>query len=90
MPLMMDFARALRDELGELPPAECYQVPTGSGETITCLRWAYPDLHFVAVYNQGRPTQFEKKAPLNLAVAAMGPIQYHPAPVSPESKKISC
>lgn len=43
----------------------CYVVPTGSGECIICLKLAYPQKEFVAVYNLGKPTKFEPNAPLN-------------------------
>jgi len=38
VPLMCDIAKAFRAHLGDLPGAERYTVPTGSGETICCLR----------------------------------------------------
>jgi len=69
MPLMVAFAIALKDELGELPPADVYQVPTGSGETITALRWAYSNKEFQPLYGESVATAFEKKAPLNMVVA---------------------
>lgn len=40
-------------------------VPTGSGETIVCLKLAFPDKKFVAVYNIDNATKFEKEAILN-------------------------
>lgn len=64
IPLMLKVARALRDHLGELQEAT-YQVPTGSGETIVCLQWAYPDKRFVPLYGLGPETRYNNEAPLN-------------------------
>ncbi len=69
IPLMLDIARAYRTYLGELQGE--YQVPTGSGETITCLRYAYPDCSFVPVYNLDRATRLEPNAPLNCIVSGV-------------------
>ena len=64
-PLMGDIAKAFRAHLGELPGA-CYVVPSGSGETICCLRLAYPLLDFEASYDDSKPeTQRHPNAPLN-------------------------
>src|SRR5437016_658912 len=49
-PLMGDIAKAFRAHLGELPRVR-YAVPSGSGETICCLRVAYPLLDFEASYD---------------------------------------
>lgn len=47
-------------------------VPTGSGETIICLRLAFPNTKFNAIYNtNNRGTKYEKDAPLNEAVRAL-------------------
>ena len=66
MPLMIDIAKALKGDIGSLSGS--YSVPTGSGETITCLRWAYPDVSFTPVYNIGEGTKYENEAPLNYIV----------------------
>ena len=64
-PLMGDIAKAFRAHLGELPTAR-YMVPSGSGETICCLRIAYPLLDFEASYDDRKPeTQRHPNAPLN-------------------------
>jgi hypothetical protein len=63
--LMGDIARAFRAHLGELP-ASRYTVPSGSGETICCLRVAYPLLDFEASYDDRKPeTRRDPEAPLN-------------------------
>lgn len=69
-PLMMDLARAYRGYLGDLPQ-KAYEVPTGSGETILCLSWAYPDVAFMPVYSDDPATMYDSDAPLNSAVAAL-------------------
>ena len=48
-PLMVDVARALREAVGALPETEVISVPTGSGETLACLQWAYPHCQFKPV-----------------------------------------
>ncbi len=65
--LMVEIAKAYKQHLGELPN-QVYEVPTGSGETILCLRWAYPGKTFVPVYNVGKGTEYDGRAPLNYAV----------------------
>lgn len=70
-PLMVSISKAFRDFLGDLSQRE-YDVPTGSGETITCLRWAYPDTVFLPVYSLDAHTKFEPLAPLNYIVRLPG------------------
>ena len=65
--LMLKIAEAFKQTLGVLKGRR-YLVPTGSGETIVCLKLAYPDTEFVAVYNMGKPTEYCKDAPLNKLV----------------------
>jgi hypothetical protein len=47
---------------------KAYEVPTGSGETIVCLRQAYPNVIFEPVYNISVGTQYNQEAPLNKQV----------------------
>ena len=61
--LMYEIGKAYKTHLGKLPD-EVY-VPTGSGETIVCLKMVYPDTHFVAVYNLDKATEYSPNAPLN-------------------------
>lgn len=76
MPLMVQLAQALADHLGPLT-AGTYHVPTGSGETVLCLRWAYPHTTFVAVYDSSNPaTMFEKHAPLTPLVVLGGAVMH--------------
>lgn len=64
LPLLWQIAQCFRDFLG--PLAGDYIVPTGSGETITALRMAYPLVNFRPVYNVGSGTQYDAANPLNL------------------------
>jgi hypothetical protein len=64
VPLMWDIAKAFRAHLGELEDA-LYTVPSGSGETIFCLRGAYPLLDFEAAYDDKPETRRDPDAPLN-------------------------
>lgn len=63
MELMLRIGRAYREYLGDLD--ECVYVPTGSGETLVCLKLAYPDTDFVAIYNIDEKTEYSEDAPLN-------------------------
>lgn len=67
IPLMLRIAEEFKHHLGQLKETQ-YNVPTGSGETILCLRWAYPSIQFNPVYNLNEATQYNKEAPLNWAV----------------------
>ena len=40
-------------------------LPTGSGETLVCLKMAFPDTKITAIYNIDPATQYEEEAPLN-------------------------
>ena len=64
--LMQLVGDAYKEYLGELP--EVVYLPTGSGETLVCLKMAYPDVDFVAVYNLGKETEYSEYAPLNKLV----------------------
>lgn len=61
--LMGLIGKAYKENLGVLP-SPCY-VPCGSGETLVCLKLAYPNIDFVAVYNLDSATEYSDKAPLN-------------------------
>ena len=65
--LMIKIAKEFKKYLGELPDWH-YRVPTGSGETIICLKMAYPDKYFFAVYNLNEATKYNKEAPLNFII----------------------
>lgn len=81
IPMMVRMAKVLRDTMSVfglsnfkwLPfkpePNETYRVPTGSGETILILRWAFPESIFVPVYNISEGTKYNAEAPLNFIVS---------------------
>lgn len=72
-PLMQQIAVRFNAHLGALGPGP-YNVPTGSGETILCLRWAYPHLTFVAVHSlDNRATHVDPAAPLYHLIRALFP-----------------
>lgn len=54
------FKQVLKKEIKEIN-----YIPTGSGETILCLKLAFPDKKFVAVYNIDEATHYEERAMLN-------------------------
>lgn len=62
LPLVVALGRALRDHLGPLPPV--VEVPTGSGETILALSWAYPGTRLVAVTHLDEHTDHHDGMPL--------------------------
>ena len=68
--LMEEISLAFKDHLGSLKD-QAYDIPTGSGETIVCLKLAYPNIDFTAVYNLGDPTRYNPQAPLNGLVARL-------------------
>lgn len=70
MELMVNIASRFKRYLGELQ-GPCYYVPTGSGETLFCLKLAYPDKKFIAVYNMNEATQYDEENPFNEVVKAV-------------------
>ena len=62
--LMQLIGEAFKKELGDIPNTN--YVATGSGETITCLKLAYPDKDFIAVYNLNDATKYEDEATLEV------------------------
>lgn len=52
------------DERGGLDTNEAYDVPTGSGETIFCLRMQYPFVKFRAFQDGTPATEWSTQSPL--------------------------
>ena len=48
-----------------------YWVPTGSGETLICLKMAFPEKKWHANYNLDEATEYHPEAPLNKLVKLM-------------------
>lgn len=65
--LMVMIGKAFRHHLGSMEEETIY-IPTGSGETLVCLKMAYPDKRMVAVYNLDKATEYDQEAPLNRLV----------------------
>lgn len=63
--LMVRLAKAYREHLGvPLSIEPPYYVPTGSGETLMCLRWAYPGVVFYPYRDGTIATRRHMQAPL--------------------------
>lgn len=69
MELMKEIGARFKNYLGTLDGE--YMVPTGSGETIVCLKLAYPGVKFYAKYNLNEATEYSIYAPLNEMVEIM-------------------
>lgn len=67
--LMVEIGLSFRKYLGNL--SDTVYVPTGSGETLCCLKMAYPQTDFIAVYNIDEATEYSEFAPLNAMVLVM-------------------
>ena len=67
--LMQEIGAAYREYLGALDGL--VYVPCGSGETLVCLKMAYPRNNFVAVYNIDEATEYNAGAALNALVEAL-------------------
>jgi len=77
--LMYRIGLAYKEYLGELS-GKVY-VPSGSGETIVCLKLVYPKTEFIAVYDINtkelkRATSYSKYAPLNKYVELLSKVQH--------------
>lgn len=59
------FKEEIGDRLGSI------YLPTGSGETLVCLKMAYPDSKITAVYDMNAATAYEPSAPLNALVGLL-------------------
>lgn len=71
MELMLALANAYKDVYAEYMKQNedtDYLVPTGSGETLVCLKLAFPDVNFHAIYNRDKFTKYHEEAPLNKLV----------------------
>lgn len=44
------------------------QLPTGSGETLFCLKLAFPTINIFPVYDLNPATKYNKEAPMNIIV----------------------
>ena len=69
MDCMKEVAWWYKGKLKSIP--DKINLPTGSGETLVCLKMAFPESHITAVYDLDDATRYEKDAPLNPLVLAM-------------------
>jgi hypothetical protein len=66
--MMQRIAQRFKSGIGPVKPDNVI-IPTGSGETIFCLKLAYPDKNFIALYDEDDPaTKFEESNPFNRKV----------------------
>ena len=69
--LPIDCMAAVAREFADVELPEEAWVPTGSGETLVCLKMAHPSARLHAVYNLGDATRYDPRAPLNSLVEAL-------------------
>ena len=67
--LMNQIALYYREHLKDLP--EINYIPSGSGETLVCLKIAFPNKKFIAVYNLDKTTEYDSECILNDLVKAL-------------------
>lgn len=66
---MQEVAKAYKDYIKHLPGE--INLPTGSGETLVCLKMVFPYTKINAVYNIDDATLYNKEAPLNVLVGLL-------------------
>lgn len=82
VPLMYEIAQEFRTYFGNigghLTDNKQYVVPSGSGETILCLRMAYPHAAFMAAYDNAKPetTRDIENVAMNALIDATFPVQF--------------
>lgn len=71
--IMRRIADGLKEALcGEFETDTEYEVLSGSGETVLCLKMAFPDILFTPVYDdRDEATKFCEEAPLNPLIISM-------------------
>lgn len=65
--LALAYRSILKDYISQTDYSD-YWIPTGSGETLVCLKMAFPERRFHAVYNIDEATEYNEHAPLNRLV----------------------
>ena len=66
VPLMVEISKILKKEIKTMPKS--IELPTGSGETLVCLKMAFPNTTIIPVYNTSKGTEYNENAPLNSLV----------------------
>jgi len=70
LPMMAEVGKRL--PLGDCDSLVEWEVPTGSGETLVCVKLARPEMKLVAVYDNAKPeTTYDERNPLNSLVLAL-------------------
>lgn len=80
--VMLQVAHEFREEFAPVfaDGDKAYVIPTGSGETVLCLKLAFPDRTFIAQWRTGDPNcEYEPCAPLTPFVRALIPWEIVPA-----------
>lgn len=65
MECMLMVADAFKSHFKGLDIPNEINLPTGSGETLVCLKLAFPTLKINAIYNLDGATEYNENAPLN-------------------------
>lgn len=76
MPLMVSIGQFYRGTLSSTieMPRQVF-LPSGSGETLVCLAMAYPEVKWIAEYDNNVPaTTFNEEAPLNALVKVLADV----------------
>lgn len=84
VPLLYRIAREFYDYFGQpvngghLKDDVNYIVPSGSGETILCLRMVYPHARLLAAYDNTKPetTRDTENVAMNALIDALFPVQF--------------
>lgn len=69
MGVMRDVAGIFKSDILDVPDE--IWLPTGSGETLVCMKMAFPDISIHAVYDINDATAYNDGAPLNGLVRAL-------------------
>lgn len=80
--VMLQIAQEFRKEFAAdfVADDRSYVIPTGSGETVICLKLAFPTKTFIAQWRKGDPTcEYDPAAPLTPFVRAFIPWEIVPA-----------
>ena len=74
MDMMNQLAAEYRATLSDtIKDGQTYIIPTGSGETVICLRMAFPKSRFIAQWdNQDPSCEYSDQAPMAQLVKATG------------------
>ena len=69
IPLMIEISTLLKQEIKSMPNS--IELPTGSGESLVCLKMAFPNTVIKPLYNISKGTEYHSEAPLNNLVSLL-------------------